>query len=57
MRKVYVDVLTRLIIQADETESIEDVLCNMDYDFVASNSNDADIVETEITDWYITDSK
>lgn len=57
MRKVYINVTTRLIIQADETQDIQEVLENMDYSFTASPDDDADIVDTEITDWEIEDSK
>ncbi len=52
-RKVYVNVTTRLIIHADEGTDIENVLENMDYSFTSNNSN-ANIEETEITDWEIT---
>jgi len=54
-RKVYVNVTTRLIIHADEGTDIENVLENMDYSFTSNNSN-ANIEETEITDWEITDN-
>ena len=50
-RKVYVNVTVRLIIRADEGQSIDEVLQNMDYNFTASESDDADIEDTEITDW------
>jgi len=57
MRKVYVDVKVRLIIQANEGQDIEEVLENMDYDFSASPSTNADIVDMEIKEWDIADSK
>lgn len=56
MRKVYVTVTTRLIIRADDNVNIEDVLENMDYSFTA-NTDGADIEDTEIQDWEVTDSK
>ncbi|MDD1710957.1 MAG: hypothetical protein LUQ37_08645 [Methanoregulaceae archaeon] len=56
MRKVYVTVTTRLIIRADEGVNIESVLENMDYNFT-SQTDGADIEDTEITDWKVTDSK
>lgn len=56
MRKVYVIVETRLIIHANEGVDIEEVLSNMDYNFV-SVSEGADIIDTEIREWDITDSK
>ena len=55
-RKVYVNVTARLIIRANDDQNIEDVLENMDYSFT-SQSDGADIEDTEITDWEITDSK
>jgi len=54
-RKVYVNVTVRLIIRADEGQSIDEVLQNMDYNFTASESDDADIEDTEITDWELVD--
>jgi len=56
MRKVYVTVTTRLIIHADEGVDMEEVLSDMDYNF-ASTTTGADIVDTEIQTWDITDSK
>lgn len=56
MRKVYVMVKTRLIIQANDDVNIENVLEDMDYNFV-SNSDGIDILDSEIQDWDITDSK
>lgn len=55
-RKVYVNVTTRLIISVDEGQDVEEVLQNMDYNFTASDSDDATIEDTEITEWEITDS-
>jgi len=57
MRKIYVEARVKLIIVADEGEELDDILCNMDYDFSASDSNDADIVDTEIMGWEVLDSK
>jgi len=57
MKKVYVTVTTRLIIRANEGVNIEeDVLSNMDYHF-DSQTDGADIEDTEITGWEITDSR
>jgi hypothetical protein len=56
MRKVYADVKVRLIINADEGVSIFETLENMDYNFTSSTDG-ADIVDTEIKDCEITDSK
>lgn len=57
MRKVYVNVNVRLIIRADDDQDIEQVLENMDYGFSAPTWVDADIEETELTEWKIKDSK
>ena len=56
MRKVYVTVSTRLIIRANNDVDINGVLENMDYSFT-SQTEGADIEDTEIRDWDITDSK
>jgi len=56
MRKVYVKVTARLIIRANEDIDIEDVLNDMAYNF-QSQTIGADIEDTDITDWEITDSK
>jgi len=45
-RKVYVNVTVRLIIRTDEDQNIDEVLENMDYNFTASESDDADIEGT-----------
>ena len=55
-RKVYVNLTTRLIFRVDEGQSIYEVLENMDYSF-KSDSDNADILETEILDWEVVDSK
>jgi len=55
-RKVYVNVTVRLIIRADEGVEINDVLENMEYNFI-SQTEGADIEDTEVQDWEITDSK
>lgn len=54
-RKIYVNVTVRLIIRADEDQNIDEVLENMDYNFTASESDNADIEDTEITDWELVD--
>ena len=55
-RKVYVNVTTRLIFRVDEGSSVTEVLENMDCSFT-SDSDNADILETEILDWEVVDSK
>jgi len=55
-RKVYVNVVTRLIINMDEGVDVDDVIADMDYNFSSSTDN-ADIIDTEIRDYNVLDSK
>ena len=55
-RKVYVDVKVRLIINMDEGIEVNTVLENMDYSFT-SMTDDANIEDSEIEEWEVTDSK
>ena len=55
-RKMYVTVTTRLIIRADDDVALNEVMENMDYDFTSTNDG-ADVEDTEILDWELTDSK
>jgi hypothetical protein len=55
-RKVYVNVTVRLIIQVEEGISLDNVMSDMDYEFTASDET-ANVIDTEITEWQITDSK
>ena len=57
MKKVYVEVTTRLIINMDEDCTVEEVIENMDYEFTASKSTNADIVDMEIRDYEVKDAK
>ena len=56
MRKVYVEVVTRLIIDMEEGLSVADVITEMDYKFT-STTDGAIIADTEIRDYEVTDSK
>ena len=56
MRKVYIEVISRIIVRANDDQSIDEVLENMDYNFI-SNSDGADIEDMEIRDWEVKDSK
>jgi hypothetical protein len=56
MRKVYVDVVVRLVLNMDENISVTEVINEMDYDFT-SCTDGADIVDMEIMDHEVTDSK
>lgn len=55
-RKVYVNVITRLIIDLDEGTKVSNVITNMDYNY-NSQTEGAEILDTEIVDFNITDSK
>jgi len=55
-RKVYVDVTVRLIINAEENVKISNVIQEMDYNFT-SNHDDAEIVDTEIINFYTVESE
>lgn len=55
-RKVYVKVETRLIVRLDDGVDINDVIDEMNYSFV-SQTDGADIEDTEITNWEVIDSK
>lgn len=56
MRKVYVTVTSRLIIDMDEGIEVNEVIDEMDYSFT-SKTDGADIVATEIEDFEVNDSK
>lgn len=55
-RKVYVEVTSRLIVEMDEGIEVSNVIDEMDYDF-NSQTEGADIVDTTIESYEITDSK
>lgn len=56
-RKTYIEVKVRLIIRADEDfVDMGQIIDEMDYDF-SSNTEGADIEDTEIMDYEVTDSK
>ena len=56
MRKVYVEVKVKLVLEMEEGVEVGEVIDEMDYDFT-SNTTNADIVDTEILDHEVTDSK
>lgn len=56
MRKVYVDVKVRVIVEAEEGVDISEVMAEMDYNFT-SHTDGAEIVDTEILENEVTDSK
>lgn len=52
---VTVEVKATLKISLAPNADIEEVLTNMDYNFVAAESYGGTVVDTEITDWHRTD--
>ena len=56
MKKITVELKVKLLIHADETAATDEVLENMDYNF-SDTTGEADIVDTEITEWDIKDSR
>ena len=56
MRKVYVEVKARIIMNMDDGVEVDDVICNMDYHFTP-NTEGVDFVDEEIRDYEVTDSK
>jgi hypothetical protein len=56
MRKVYIETKIRLIIQLEEGILVDDVIQEMDYNFTSMTTG-ADIIDTEIEDYNIVDSK
>ena len=57
MRKMYVTVTARLVINADEGVKPSEILDEMDYNFSAPKGIEAEIIDTEILDWQVADSK
>jgi hypothetical protein len=62
MRKVYIEVKFRLIIEAEEGIEISDIMNELDYDFHTTDYDGeerklSDVVDTEMLDYEIIDSK
>jgi hypothetical protein len=56
MRKVTVQLKMRIVMSVDEGVEISDVINELDYQ-VSDTTAAADIVDTEITDYEVVDSK
>ena len=56
MRKVFVDVKVRLIINQDDGVETSEILDEMEYEFTDTTGK-ADIVDTTIEDYEVVDSK
>lgn len=55
-RKVYIEVTTRIIVNMDEGVEVQEVLDEIGFDFF-SNTEGAEVEDTEIVAWGVTDSK
>ena len=56
MRKVFVEVKVKLVLDMEEGISVTETLENVDYNFT-SQTDGVDVVDTEIMDWEVKDSK
>jgi len=56
MRKVTIELKVKLLIHADESKEISDVINDMGYSFTYSEPG-AEIVDSEVVDYNITDSR
>lgn len=56
MRKVYVELKVQVVVEAEEGVDISEVISELAYNFT-SQTEDAAIVDTEIEDYDIRDSK
>jgi len=56
-RKVYVKLEVNLIMLVDDDTQVADVIDNMDYNFNASDDDNATITDSEVIDFQITDVK
>ena len=57
MKKSYIEITTRLIVNHDEGQNLAEVIDNMDISFTADSDDNADVVDAETLDWRLTDSK
>jgi hypothetical protein len=56
MRKVYIELTTKIILNIEDNVDVNDVVNEMEYDFKI-DSDQGEIVDTEILDYSIIDSK
>jgi hypothetical protein len=56
MRKVYVEVKVKLILNMDDGIEVSDVIDEMDYNFTSTTTG-ADVYDSTIEDHEVTDSK
>ena len=56
MRKVFVELKVRLVLNQDEIATTEEIVNELDYDF-KDTTGMADVEDTEILDYEVIDSK
>jgi len=56
MKKVYIDVTTRVILQMNEEVSVDNVVNDIAYEYTF-DGEEADIIDAEMTNWIVTDVK
>jgi len=56
MRKVYVEVKMKLVINADDGVEVSEIIDEMEHEFI-DNTGKADIYDSEILDYKVIDSK
>jgi hypothetical protein len=57
MRKAYVELKVKIIMELEEGVSVNEVINDMDYKFSYSEPNYGEITDTEILDYEVVDSK
>jgi hypothetical protein len=55
-RKVYLELKIKVVLDVEDTATVTEVIENRDYVFIPQE-DEASVVDTEIRDWKITDSK
>lgn len=53
MKKVYVNVITRVIMEIEKDINIDEVISEMDYNFIPSNFQNVKFIDTEIVDFEV----
>jgi hypothetical protein len=56
MRRVFIDVIVKVILDMDDGCEVNDFVENMDYNLI-STTEGIDVFDTEITDYNVRDSK
>jgi hypothetical protein len=56
MSKVTVEVKVKLLLNVSDNENLADIVNELEYDF-SDTTGKADVVDTEILDWEVKDSR